>query len=272
MSNRFNNEIFEQLTWQVESGADELIEEESQNRLETESPLSDDCNRQPANKASNNVDSELNISEKIAQSNSYNILTPNEICSTCNSIKELASAIKAYKGCSLHRTATNTVVFDGNPKAKLMIIGEAPGAEEDRSGRPFVGNAGKLLDRMLAAIDLNRNDCYITNILYWRPPGNRTPTTDEINLCKPFVKRQIEIVDPSVIILAGGISAKALLDRPEGITRLRGKWYQISTSAKLKPKYAIAMFHPAYLLRQPQAKREAWEDLQEVRKKLAITS
>ena len=149
-----------------------------------------------------------------------------------------------------------------------MIIGEAPGAEEDRSGLPFVGPAGQLLNKMLAAINIQRKDCYITNIIFWRPPGNRAPTPDEIEICKPFVYRQIELVKPKIIVLAGGISAKGMLNRTEGITRLRGKWQQITTPVLTKPISTIATFHPAYLLRQPQAKREAWNDLQCIREKL----
>ena len=149
-----------------------------------------------------------------------------------------------------------------------MFVGEAPGAEEDRRGLPFVGKAGQLLDRMLAAIGLDRTSVYITNVLPWRPPGNRNPTPEEIAVCLPFVERQIELVAPRLLVLVGGISAKSLLSRTEGITRLRGKWYDHTAAAGSATVPTTAIFHPAYLLRQPALKREAWRDLQAIRRKL----
>ena len=137
--------------------------------------------------------------------------------------------MRAFDGCALRRTATNTVIGDGNPQAALMIVGEAPGAEEDRQGLPFVGPAGRLLDRMLAAIGLDRSAVYITNMLPWRPPGNRSPTAEELAICQPFLERQIELIAPRILLLVGGIAAKALLNRREGITRLRGQWFPFST-------------------------------------------
>ena len=153
------------------------------------------------------------------------------------------------------------MIGDGNPEARLMIVGEAPGAEEDRQGLPFVGPAGRLLDRMLAAIGLDRSAVYITNMLPWRPPGNRSPTAEELAICQPFLERQIELIAPRILVLVGGIAAKALLGRREGITRLRGQWFPYATPRMAGTVQATATFHPAYLLRTPSAKREVWRDL-----------
>ncbi len=187
-----------------------------------------------------------------------------EIAAGCEDLEALKAAICAFEGCALKRTASNTVIADGDPQAALVFVGEAPGAEEDRQGLPFVGPAGRLLDRMLAAIGLERQAVYITNMLPWRPPGNRSPTAEELAICQPFLERQLELVMPDVLVLLGGISAKALLNRREGITRLRGKWFPYSTPRMAQPVDSMATFHPAYLLRQPSAKREVWRDLLEI--------
>ena len=191
-----------------------------------------------------------------------------EIAGACTSLDQLVAAVRAFDGCALKRTATNTVIGDGNPQAALMIVGEAPGAEEDRQGLPFVGPAGRLLDRMLAAIGLDRSAVYITNMLPWRPPGNRSPTAEELAICQPFLERQIELIAPRILVLVGGIAAKALLSRREGITRLRGQWFPFSTPRMEGAIQATATFHPAYLLRTPSAKREVWRDLLEIEDKM----
>ncbi|MBI4183396.1 MAG: uracil-DNA glycosylase [Proteobacteria bacterium] len=183
-------------------------------------------------------------------------------------LAELRAALAAFDGCALKRTAMNLVFGDGNPEARLMLVGEAPGADEDRQGRPFVGASGQLLDRMLATIGLDRSKTYITNILPWRPPGNRSPTAAEISACLPFIERHIELVDPQLLLLVGATSAKALLARNEGIMRLRGRWFSYSSPGLARPLPALAMFHPAYLLRSPGQKREAWRDLLMVRERL----
>lgn len=192
-----------------------------------------------------------------------------EIAQACTSLDALYAAIEAFDGCSLKETATNTVIRDGNPEAKLMIVGEAPGGEEDRRGLPFVGPAGRLLDRMLAAIGLTRDEAYITNIVFWRPPGNRNPTPDEIATCLPFARRQIELLTPKVLVPVGGVAAKTLLERSEGITRLRGTWRDYTSPGLAAPIPAMPTFHPAYLLRQPLQKREAWRDLLAIKARLA---
>ena len=191
-----------------------------------------------------------------------------EIAAACTTLDQLVAAVRAFDGCALKRTATNTVIGDGNPAARLMIVGEAPGAEEDRQGLPFVGPAGRLLDRMLASIGLDRSAVYITNMLPWRPPGNRSPTAEELAICQPFLERQIELIAPRILVLVGGIAAKALLGRREGITRLRGQWFPFSTPRLEGTIEATATFHPAYLLRTPSAKREVWRDLLAIEDKM----
>jgi DNA polymerase len=178
-----------------------------------------------------------------------------------DSLEALRDAIAAFDGSALRETATNLVFADGAPDSGLMLIGEAPGADEDRLGRPFVGQSGQLLDRMLASVGLAREGgFYITNILPWRPPGNRTPTDAEIALFLPFVQRHIALVRPRQVVLLGGVSAKALLRAKEGITRLRGRWHQVEVEG-LGSLPMLATLHPAYLLRTPAAKRDAWTDL-----------
>jgi DNA polymerase len=180
---------------------------------------------------------------------------------TVTSIEDLAAAVAVFNDCPLKRTATNTVFIDGNPAAPILIIGEAPGADEDRIGRPFVGRAGQLLDRMLAAIDLDRSGVQITNVIYWRPPGNRKPTSAEIAACLPFVLRHIVLAQPKVLVLAGGTAASALLPTSEGITRLRGRWFDLAVPGLTAPVPTLPIFHPAFLLRSPERKRDAWRDL-----------
>ena len=183
------------------------------------------------------------------------------------SLNELFKEINNFKGCSLKNTAKNLVFADGNPKAKVMLVGEAPGSEEDKTGIPFTGQAGNLLNKMLAAIGLNRTNTYLTNIIFWRPPGNRNPTDEEINSCIPYVMKHIEIISPKILILAGAIASKTLLDiQDKGITQLRGKWHDINIKKKNLKIKAMPMFHPAFLLRQPARKREAWEDLKMIKK------
>jgi DNA polymerase len=183
------------------------------------------------------------------------------------SLEALRAALAAYDHCELKRGARNLVFSDGTPGARVMIVGEAPGRDEDRTGRPFVGQAGQMLDRMLAAIGLDRSDAapehsvYITNVLPWRPPENRDPTAEEIAMMAPFLARHVELAAPKVLVVVGNHSAQALLGQ-KGITRLRGTW----TTALGLP--ALPMFHPAYLLRQPERKREAWTDLLSLQAKL----
>ncbi|MBM3549870.1 MAG: uracil-DNA glycosylase, partial [Alphaproteobacteria bacterium] len=191
------------------------------------------------------------------------------LAADCKTVAELEQAVRLYEGCGLKKTATNTVFADGNPQARLMLVGEAPGADEDRQGKPFVGLSGKLLDRMLAAIGYDRGSAYITNILFWRPPGNRQPTPQEIQQCLPFVLRHVELVNPAVLVLLGGTSAKTMLNQTEGIMRLRGRWFEYKIDESLPVIPALATYHPAYLLRSPGQKREAWRDFLALKLKLS---
>ena len=181
------------------------------------------------------------------------------IAAAAPDLAALAAALERFDGCALKATAKSTCVYRGAAKARLAIIGEAPGRDEDLEGRPFVGRAGQLLDLMLKAIDLDEGDVHITNVVYWRPPGNRTPTPQETQVCRPFLERQIALVEPDILLLLGGAAAKAVLDTEEGIMKLRGKWREATLGGRTFR--AMATLHPAYLLRTPAAKRSAWRDL-----------
>ncbi|MBD3770774.1 MAG: uracil-DNA glycosylase [Rhodobacterales bacterium] len=186
----------------------------------------------------------------------------------CDTLDALKAAIESFEGSPLKDAALSTVVYDGTPEASLMVIGEGPGAEEDKRGLPFVGKAGQLLDRMLAAIDRSREtNAFITNVNYWRPPGNRNPDQEELDVCRPFVDRMIELAKPKLIVAAGGVPAKALLDTGDGIMRLRGSEHMFTTAGGFSVPL-IPLLHPAYLLRRPQEKSRAWRDLLLVEKRL----
>jgi DNA polymerase len=185
------------------------------------------------------------------------------IAGGCNTLEELKSALEAFEGCALKRTAKHTVFADGTPAHHIMFIGEAPGAEEDRQGKPFVGRAGQLLDKMLAAIGLDRaTNTYITNVLNWRPPGNRDPSPEEAGTCLPFLRRHIELVAPEIIVLLGATATRHVTGQTEGIMRMRGKWLEYHVGGKMIP--VMPTLHPAYLLRQPSHKKLAWHDLQAI--------
>lgn len=188
------------------------------------------------------------------------------IARAANTLGELETALRDFDGCGLKSTATKLCFYRGAAQADVMIIGEAPGRDEDLAGKPFVGRAGQLLDKMLAAIGLQETDVHITNIVYWRPPGNRTPTPQEALACRPFLERQIELVSPKMLVAVGGSAAKEVLGATEGIMRLRGKWREIAIGDRKIP--AIATLHPAYLLRTPVAKQLAWMDMLQIRAKL----
>jgi uracil-DNA glycosylase family 4 len=185
-------------------------------------------------------------------------------------LEELRAALDAFEGCALKGTAKQLVFADGNPQARLMFVGEAPGADEDREGLPFVGRSGKLLDRMLAAIGLDRTSVYIANIIPWRPPGNRTPTPQESQICLPFIQRQIELADPDILVCLGGPSAQTLLGIRDGITKTRGRWFSYQTGTR--EIRAMPTFHPAFLLRSPLQKRLAWRDFLAIKKALTTAA
>ncbi|TIO06472.1 uracil-DNA glycosylase [Mesorhizobium sp.] len=190
-----------------------------------------------------------------------------QLATTATTLDELRQHMAAFDGCNLKFTAKNLVFADGNPNAAVMLVGEAPGRDEDIEGLPFVGRSGRLLDRMLAAIGLDRTSAYIANVIPWRPPGNRTPTPHETEICRPFIERQIELVNPKVLVNLGGPSAKTLLNTTEGILRLRGNW-RVHTTASGVAIPAMPTLHPAYLLRTPAHKKLAWRDFLEVKAKL----
>jgi|SRR5499427_634161 len=190
-----------------------------------------------------------------------------EAAKSAGSLEALRAILAGFDGCALKTTATQLVFADGNPQAQLMFVGEAPGREEDLEGLPFVGRSGKLLDRMMAAIGLDRSKAYIANIVPWRPPGNRTPTPQESQICLPFILRQIELADPDILVCLGGPSAQTLLGIKDGIRKARGRWQAYHTGTR--EIRALATFHPAYLLRSPLEKRLAWRDFLAIKAALA---
>ena len=182
-------------------------------------------------------------------------------------LEELEAILAEFDGCTLKLSAKNLAFSDGNPAGRVMLVGEAPGAEEDRIGKPFRGRSGQLLDRMLEAIGLDRNSVYVANVVPWRPPGNRTPTPQEIAICRPFIERQIELANPKVLVTLGGPSAKVLLKTTDGVLRLRGHWKAHMTEGGLSIP-TMPTLHPAYLLRTPAHKRLAWRDFLEIKAKV----
>jgi DNA polymerase len=242
------------LRWYVEAGADEAIGDVPIDRFAVTPP--------PPRR-----ESPLPAPTVIGAPPQASVGGARELAEAAGDLAALEAAVRSFEGCALKHTAMNTVFADGNPAAPLVVVGEAPGADEDRIGRPFVGRAGQLLDRMLAAIGIDRGGAYIMNVLYWRPPGNRKPTPGEIAACLPFVRRQIALVAPKVVLLAGGTATSALLGQ-EGITRLRGKWFELAPGDAAPRLPALATFHPSYLLRTPQSKKDAWRDLLSLQAKL----
>jgi uracil-DNA glycosylase family 4 len=275
------------LRWYIEMGADEAIAAMPQNRFALPSlasppmtsasapPASSAPSRQPAVAPVPSASPPAAAGRVAAAPPAALLDSPAEaaqsarlLAAEADTVAALAEAVARFEGCALKRTATNTVFIDGNPAAPVILIGEGPGAEEDRTGRPFVGRAGQLLDRMLAAIGLDRQGVLITNVVYWRPPGNRTPTTAEIAACLPFVLRLIALVRPKVLVLCGGAAAGALLPQKEGITRLRGRWFDLALPGLDQPLPTLPIYHPAFLLRSPERKREAWRDLLSLKARL----
>jgi uracil-DNA glycosylase family 4 len=256
------------LRWYIEMGADEAIDAEPANRFAP--PPLGEASSAIAPTARPRVDRPIAAAPppRLTESLGEAAQSARRLAAVVETVDALAALIAGFDGCSLKRTATNTVFADGNPAAPVMIIGEGPGADEDRIGRPFVGRAGQLLDRMLATIGLDRGSVLITNVVYWRPPGNRTPTAAEIASCLPFVLRHIALVRPKVLVLCGGTAAGALLPQGQGITRLRGRWFDLAVPGIDLPVPTLPMFHPSFLLRAPERKREAWRDLLALRNRL----
>jgi uracil-DNA glycosylase family 4 len=249
-------EALAQLAWQVELGADEAIGEVAVNRYE-EKAKPKVAKKPAAAVAAPVVAKEVDIASAAAR-----------LAAGCDDLDALRAAVETFEGCALKRGARNTVFSDGNPAARVMIVGEAPGRDEDREGKPFIGRSGQLLDKMLATIGLNRNAedpddaVYITNVLPWRPPQNRDPLDEEKAIMKPFLMRHIALAKPEVLLLVGNPSNQALLETEKGVTRLRGQWYSVAGIP------ALPLFHPAYLLRAPAQKKLAWADLLMLKAKL----
>ena len=259
------------LSWQMECGVDEALLDSPPQAGDQPLRLADFTKadaapqNQPAPKTQMMKNQEMATQEmaKASTEMPYHKAATSHSGQDLSSITDLAAlreAMASFEGCELKRTASNLVFADGNAQAKIMLIGEAPGRDEDKAGLPFVGKAGQLLDQMLACVGLDRTSVYITNILPWRPPGNQTPTSEEIAMMRPFLEKHIEIVSPDIIVAVGGTSAKALLDTTTGIMRLRGKItdYQTKSGNKIP---LLPCLHPAYLLRSPQHKKMAFSDL-----------
>lgn len=264
------------LSWQVAMGADEAVTEAGVDRYAATAsaqaaPASTAPPRKPplrerARPADQTAPAPPAAAKVIGAEEA--VEDARQLATACNSLDELRAALEKFEGCPLKRTATNLVFGDGNPNAEVMFIGEAPGADEDRQGLPFVGVSGQMLDRMLSFIDLDRSRFYITNMLYWRPPGNRTPTDAEVATCHPFLERHIQLVAPKILVLVGNRSAKSLLQTTQGITKLRGRWDEVSIGGIDPPIPALPTLHPAYLLRNSAQKRYAWRDALILRERL----
>lgn len=253
------NEHLSTLNWLVEAGADEAIADGPVNRLGSRPaarPLATPAAR-PAAPARAPIP--VPPGDAIAGAQAA--------AASATTLAELQAALNAFDGCALKRTASNTVFADGVASGRVMLIGEAPGRDEDRVGRPFVGRAGQLLDKMLASIGLDRRtNAYITNVINWRPPDNRDPTPEEAGACLPFLRRHIELADPGVIILLGAVAARHVAGISDGIMTLRGRWLEYRVGERMVP--LMPTLHPAYLLRQPAHKKLAWRDLQTIRARM----
>lgn len=268
------------LAWYVAVGADEAIGEVAADRLTRPAPVAASAVPSPPKSAA------VTPAEAMPAAPVPQALRPisiqgelpralaaaREQAAAAGDLEALRRAVTAFEGCALKLTATNTVFSDGNPESPLMFIGEAPGADEDRIGRPFVGVSGQLLDRMLATIGIDRTSAYITNVLFWRPPGNRKPTPAEIESCRPFVERHIALVRPKLLVLVGGTASSALVPGSAGIMRLRGRWFPLTVAGLDQPVQTIAMYHPSFLLRSPDRKRDSWADLLSIKSKLKETA
>jgi DNA polymerase len=278
--NSKRSKLLAALKWQIDIGVDESIGNRPFNRFNQIVPNK----KEPKNIDITTNTNQGSQSPVVPQQNTDNLskqlMTKEDINTTANSLANdsldlinLKNNLAAFDGCSLKKTATNLVFGQGQENAHVMLIGEAPGRHEDRQGTPFIGPSGQLLDEMLSYIGLNREkNIYLTNIIPWRPPGNRQPTDAEIISCLPFLCQHIALVKPRILVFLGGTSAKTLLESNEGITKLRGKWYDYKSSYLKKTGIqsipAIATLHPAYLLRQPAQKRSAWKDLLSIRERL----
>jgi len=261
--------VHELLAFYLEAGVDCALMDEPVNRVSDERVASSLGQPQPAPIRSAPAAMPVARTEA-APAPDVAIQSAREAAPTAPSLEVLRTMLEQFDGCALKSTATRLVFADGNPLARIMFDGEAPGREEDIEGLPFVGRSGQLLNRMIAAIGLDRTKVYIANVIPWRPPGNRTPTPQETQICLPFIQRQIELVNPDVLVTLGNPSTQTLLSTRECIMKTRGRWFDYDTGTrKIK---AMATFHPAYLLRSPSYKRLAWQDLRAIAKALGSSS
>ncbi len=256
------------LEWYAENGVDEAIADAPVNRFRIQESGAGNQGKQgiaqsssPEPRIQNPESSSRPLNPALTASPSAAMTKARELADKAKTLQELKDAVLNFDGCALKKTAMNTVFADGNPAAKVMMIGEAPGAEEDKQGIPFCGLSGKLLDKMFATVGLTRENFYISNTLFWRPPGNRQPTPEELAICKPFVEKHIALIDPSLLILVGGTAVKGVLDVNTGITRMRGQRYSYKNQYIEKDIPVMVVFHPSYLLRQPAQKKQAWHDM-----------
>ncbi|MFC4350659.1 uracil-DNA glycosylase family protein [Fodinicurvata halophila] len=272
-----NREALAALEWLLEAGADEAVGEEPVDRFQTAQPVPAEPSATPeraaapapAAQGASAAPPQGMQEPAVWRPAGQGPLQPAEtvlreardLAAAAKDLDSLHEAIRTFEGCELRKSASNTVIFRGSKDPRVMLIGEAPGRDEDIQGEPFVGAAGRMLDTMLTSAGIAIEEVYITNILFWRPPGNRTPDTREIGLCLPFVERQIELIRPDLLLMIGNVSVKTLLGTTQGITRLRGKWFSYQHDGLTAPIPAIASLHPAYLLRQPAQKRHAWRDM-----------
>ena len=258
------------LSWYITAGIETICGDEPYNALQKNESSENIAQAVNMPKAVENT-GKVNIrpaTTLLAQENSAACANAKELCAKAQTLEDLKAIMENFGGCSLKFSANSTVFGSGNPQAEIMLIGEAPGADEDRVGEPFVGRSGQLLNKMLAAISVRREDCYITNVLPWRPPGNRTPTDAEIAVCLPFLHRQIELIKPKIIFLLGASAANAVLEKAENISDMRGHFMEYTLpDGKIVP--ALAGYHPAFLLRSPAQKAKAWSDMMRLQRKLA---
>ncbi len=248
------------LRWYADMGVDLALDDEPHDRLAEAAALTPGTARVAAPPVAAPVAAPVATPGDAAQA-------ARSLARSAETLDDLRGLLERFDGCALKTTAKSLVFADGNPQGRVMLVGEAPGADEDRSGVPFVGRSGQLLDRMLAAIGLDRGKVYIANVIPWRPPGNRTPTPQEAAVCQPFIERQVQLADPDILVCLGGPAAQSLLGIREGILKSRGRWTTYDTGTRTIR--AIATLHPAYLLRQPLQKRLAWRDFKAIRAALA---
>jgi DNA polymerase len=250
-------ELLAALDWYRAAGVDLAVGEEPVNRFVTSTPPQGPRPAAPVTRAEAPAAAAVGGDPGEAR----------VLAAQAQTMDELRAVMDAYDGCGLKLRATQLCFADGNPEAEIMLVGEAPGSEEDLQGKPFVGRAGQLLDRMLAAIGLDRTKVFIVNTVPWRPPGNREPSPEEMALCQPFLYRQIELVAPKILVTLGNVPTKALFSTTVGITRMRGQWKQLTLGSHTVR--AMATLHPAYLLRQPAIKQLAWRDMLSLKQAIA---